>query len=327
MGALYPQWQKIIRIDVTNPPTATGYQVKVEIPWQLGMKDDFSDIRFSDNFRTLPYWIESSTSRSTATVWVKLTEINNAANEFYYYFDNGTASSESSGDNVFELFDDFLGSSVDTGRWTTRTGTISVSNSEVTVTNTATATPQGLKSAATYGSGYVCRYRAKLTKGSGDTYAEIAFDSWTYAIDIYNEGTTFNLQNYNGSDSTIYSLGSSNVNYNTFECVKESASKTRARVNDGSWIDGTAYIPSASLPLTVRPYTLNGSYNYVVVDWVLVRLYQATEPVCTPAAYGINTAFYQMVMRAKHVFEAATYPYTLAVSFVTDHMHLTWTEP
>lgn len=23
----------------------------------------------------------------------------------------------------------------------------------------------------------------------------------------------------------------------------------------------------------------------------------------------------------------ATYPYTLAVSFITDHMHLTWTEP
>jgi hypothetical protein len=23
----------------------------------------------------------------------------------------------------------------------------------------------------------------------------------------------------------------------------------------------------------------------------------------------------------------ATYPYTLAVSFVTDHMHLTWSEP
>jgi len=118
MGLFYPEWLRVARISVANPPTATGYQVQVTVTWMPGMNDDFSDIRFSDYYRTLPYWIESSTTRSTATVWVKLTETGEAAREFFLYYGNGAAASESDGDDVFDFFDDFSGTSLDTDKWT-----------------------------------------------------------------------------------------------------------------------------------------------------------------------------------------------------------------
>jgi len=319
MGFFYPQWQKITRIGVTTPPTTTGYQVKVEIPWQPGMRDDFADLRFSDYYRTLPYWIETSTTRVTATVWVKLTEINQMAEEFFCYYGNGGASSESNGENVFLFYDHFLGSAVDTNKWTIKqAGTISVANSIITVTgnlgwiNTI---------AQTFGQNTAVRSYAQLHKTTtsyGVGY-DLANNSEYGFIRSDNVGTLRRFLFKTGATKGTDFSPDIDENYHVWETKRNSTGLTST--SDGTQVGTLAWTSTTSMGVSCLAEAGHSYY-----DWIVVRTIQATEPTCTPAESGINTAFYQALLRAKHIFESS-YPYTLAVSFVTDHMHLTWTEP
>jgi len=77
----------------------------------LSLAYNFSDIRFIYKFeskvRELPYWIENFTNES-AIVWVKVPFIPKTSNTtIYMYYGNPSAISQSNGDSVFILFDDF----------------------------------------------------------------------------------------------------------------------------------------------------------------------------------------------------------------------------
>ena len=86
----------------------------------------------------LPYWIEKwDAQNEQAKVWVKVPKIPaNGSVDLYIYYGSPTAVSESDGESVFEFFDDFEGSSLDTSKWTVRSGTsYYVQNSELHVTD------------------------------------------------------------------------------------------------------------------------------------------------------------------------------------------------
>jgi len=329
MGFFYPQWQKITRIGVTTPPTTTGYQVKVEVPWQPGMRDDFADLRFSDYYRTLPYWIETSTTRVTATVWIKLTEINEAAREFFCYYGNGGAISESSGTTVFSFFDHFLGTTLDTNLWDNglQNGTTSVANSIGTVTG-GTSGWQEQKSKTSYGVNTALRTSLKFEAvtnhhlfgygciGGSPDYEVLV--SYTLA----DNGAY--LQSINNGPYTVTPFADNlHSAYNVLEIKRISTTSEVVTVNGAGGCTITTNVVTGSMTLFFAAYGTGHTTN---LNWLLIRNLQATEPTCTPAESGINTAFYQALLRAKHVIQES-YPYTLAVSFVTDHMHLTWTEP
>ena len=102
---------------------------------------DYDDIRFTkaDGSTLLDLWIESSDS-NTAKIWVEVDSIAGTGNTtIYLYYGNAGASAVSDGDDTFPFFDDFPGSSVDTGKWTTTSpsGT-TVSGGYITVTGEMT---------------------------------------------------------------------------------------------------------------------------------------------------------------------------------------------
>ena len=73
-------------------------------------KEDGSDIRFinASEDTKLPYWIEEWNYNGNSKVWVKVDSIPTGSNVcLYLYYGNDSATSESDGDRVFELFDDF----------------------------------------------------------------------------------------------------------------------------------------------------------------------------------------------------------------------------
>ncbi len=68
-------WTNKVPIAITNPTGSaqTDYQVKVPVTFATGMRSDFNDLRFTDGSgNKLPYWIETFTASSAATVWVLL---------------------------------------------------------------------------------------------------------------------------------------------------------------------------------------------------------------------------------------------------------------
>ena len=318
MGFFYPEWPSIVRIDVTNPPVTTGYQVKVEIPWQPGMRDNFSDLRFSDYFRTLPYWIETHTARTTATIWVQCTETGEAAREYFCYYGNGGASSESDGGAVFDFFDDFLGTSLDTNKWTTSGGTVSVSDSIVTIT-----TGGYIQTKSTFPLNSTLEARHKFTATGADAIG--FWDNGGNSAMWYSDGATNLIYMMKaGATSTPATNGLRGEFYN-FK-IKWASDQVRFYQNDVEFSNSpfttTANIPIISLPIQLRA---GGTTKYNYADWLAIRKYQSTEPVCTPAESGINTAFYQGYLRAKGLITAAAGITLTAIQHLT-HIDLSWSE-
>jgi hypothetical protein len=89
--------------------TLSEFQVRINVCHETDMRPDFSDVRFvrgaSEN---LSYWKQSYVSGLNAVFWVKVPELPSDLNVMIYmYFGNFQATDESSGDSVFEFFDDF----------------------------------------------------------------------------------------------------------------------------------------------------------------------------------------------------------------------------
>ena len=134
---------------ITHPTGVTDYQIKFTVYKGVGSstgssiylnnhcKDDFSDVRFSiDNSTSLSYWIESYTSGVSAVIWVKFASILTTTVSIYY--GNVLVTSESNGVNTFILFDDFLGSSLDTTtNWTLDAGSVTVTGGTAVVASGA----------------------------------------------------------------------------------------------------------------------------------------------------------------------------------------------
>ena len=326
MGFFYPEWPNIVRIDVTNPPTTTGYQVIVEIPWQPGMQDGFSDLRFSDYFRTLPYWIETSTTRSTATVWVKLTEINEAAREFFCYYGSGGASSESDGGAVFDFFDDFLGTSLDTNKWTGDTAYGFVSDSILTYQTGALPVNRSIRATQNaYGVNYCIETYAKLHNPSSHCFLGWGDAVWVplNSVALYAQTATYLIHQVGG----VYYVEDSNYTkdvYKRWTMGRNGSTNLRFYENgvELSRSPITSNFPTNNLYAMIEDAD---EASTVYVDWLAIRKYQASEPVCTPASYSINTAFYQGYLRAKGLITAAAGITLTAIQHLT-HIDLSWSE-
>ncbi|RLJ04590.1 MAG: hypothetical protein DRP18_04530 [Candidatus Aenigmatarchaeota archaeon] len=142
-SAIYPNWsyRRPITLNNTGTSELTDYQVLIEVDTaslisEGKMNSDCSDIRFSNSSDSgvLPYWIEPNTCNSTNTkIWVKVDKIPTGESTIYMYYGNSDATSESNADNVFDLFDEFEGTSLDTSKWCSTTGSVSVSDGKVTI--------------------------------------------------------------------------------------------------------------------------------------------------------------------------------------------------
>ena len=94
---------------------ATGTDTSTDIYLGTNVNNDLSDLRFTSNNGStlLSYWIESYTSGSVATVWIKIPSIpaNPCTTTIYTYYDNSSASTLSNGTNTFIDFckDDLTG--------------------------------------------------------------------------------------------------------------------------------------------------------------------------------------------------------------------------
>lgn len=85
----------------------TDYQIKKTITYVAGnMQTDFQDLRFATLSGTnIPYWEESVTTSTSATVWLKVSAISNTEDtQVWMYYGNSSVSSASSGTNTFVAY-------------------------------------------------------------------------------------------------------------------------------------------------------------------------------------------------------------------------------
>jgi len=108
-------------LNYTGSESLSDYTVHLslsssDIPFEK-LSVDRKDLLFVDsNNEALPYWIEEINS-SRISLWLKFSEIERGKTVFYLYFGNPGFCGESSGEEIFLLFDDFEDGERNTSKW------------------------------------------------------------------------------------------------------------------------------------------------------------------------------------------------------------------
>jgi hypothetical protein len=165
----YPLFTNFREVTISNHP-GNGKQIIIEVTHETGMKNDFSDLRFSDASAAIPYWIMDPTTGnpSSVSVMIKLT----AATTIFKHWGKSDATSESNPEAVCLLYDDFTGTVLDTNKWTViakdgdgnnieSTVTLSDSNAVIAYKNTY-AGAEGLTTVDAYPAGIDIHFRSKV---------------------------------------------------------------------------------------------------------------------------------------------------------------------
>jgi len=297
---------------VINNATGAGanYTVQIRVNYGSGIdtgdnvylngkcRTDFDDIRFtkSDGITLLGYWIEEKSTSNYAYIWVKLTvDVSNSPVTIYIYYGNQLATSASYGDDTFLLFDDFLGSSLNTAKWTvvTNQGTLQVTSGYLRM-----ALPSGGKvidvaSVASFSGGLSIEYRQYLVPASpgyyyssvyygpnNNNYSSIGYATWSgYESALYT-GTTKHPPRCAGSESTdgdVISNPPTNTWFREQFIVPPSGTLKRV-LNRQTLEAATRYV--GSLGGKVGLYGCSPA-SYAVecrTDWIFVRKYVYPEP-------------------------------------------------
>lgn len=116
-------WVKRKRVGINNAGSAgSNIVVKLDVAYDSDMQTDFDDLRFTATDGTeLPYFVKSKTNSVSAEVYIKVNSLVNGTNSIQMYYGNVAASSNSSS-NVFDIYDDFSGGSLDGSKWTGGSG-------------------------------------------------------------------------------------------------------------------------------------------------------------------------------------------------------------
>ncbi len=176
-------------VTITNSGAAlTDYQVKVDVPYDPHMQEDFDDIRFADgNGNSLSHWRESYTASTSAVFWVKVPSIPTGNSTIYMHYGDESASSTSDGEATFVFFDDFESGNLN--KWTVVTDTF-----WTIATDQKRSGTYSLKAGSTSTSN-------KYIVATGVDESDLVYDSWWYATattpDIASQLRAQNTTPYN----------------------------------------------------------------------------------------------------------------------------------
>jgi len=264
-------------------------------------RSDWGDVRFStDNATELLYWIENNTGTSTSQrFWFNMPSIPQGVvnqTSVYIYYGN---SSKTRNDDIQLTFqtgggdgDDFNGASLNATKWTTATGTVAVAGGVVNITNTASSTSQGIKSASAYGYKAI-RFRSRLATNSTVNYNEIGFDAWgsdNTVIGWMMDGTPpqnkIAVESYNGTQTFSVIQYNPDTIYHVYDLLRDNSSSIRGKNESISYVSVNATIPTVVLNATIRPYYTTGTPANMLLstDWLVVRNLVSPEP--THSTYG-----------------------------------------
>lgn len=266
----------------------TAYQIKISLDTasliaQGKLQGDCDDIRFADSLNAnIPYWIESGCNTNSSIIWIKTDLSASGSKAVYVYYGNASVGSGQDGSSVFDFFDDFSGSSLDTSKWdTVGTGTTTLSGGIMT-TGSGNTSPYTVKSKATFGNNYAVRSRLK-SGHIGASYTELAgfsSDAGYGAQAIYaNVSSSYQTKYYSrdaSSNATSAILGWTANTYAVQDIIRNSTVSNIFKVNDGSQVAMSTYVYAGTDSKAV--FTTVNSGSSIASDWILVRKYISTEP-------------------------------------------------
>lgn len=251
-------------ITTSNFPTATS----------LG------DVTFvSATNQTYPAWVEQVTGTApnrTAWIWVKVLADLSSSQSFYIKYGSGQTQQTPNGNDVFLLFDDFSGSSLDTGKWSTqRPANTSLSSGELSTTGGGAEA--WVRSASTFGD---------HTELVGRVYPA---NTALHYVGLWGFVNSYGFLNRweNQSVSGVW-VGSTNNDLAAKFASTYYRMQIRRSGGNGSLIidgvlrDSRTGVSTDNQTVVISQTYDNGSLHKV--DWVGVKKYRTTEPSFSSAS-------------------------------------------
>ncbi len=277
-------------VTITTGENATyaGYQVRVTVPYDSEMASNYSDIRFFlENGAPLDFWIENYTGSVQGTdnayVWVEMPMALGASTTTtinLVYAAPDIASTEN-GDNVFVLFDDFSGSSLDASKWSSD-GTVTVTDGVARVSGPASS----IYSVSRFGPENAMKTLANIENGgqlgvgfSGDANsgAFINHDYINFSKTIESDG--------DGYTETSHPDALAPGIFNVYQVTK-SGFATRFYYNDENDRNGDNLMRDAVRVNQAERNAAAATWNDIQfeVDWFFVRKFVEGEPTASVGA-------------------------------------------
>jgi len=278
-------YRRAITITEQSGSTLTDYQVRIDLN---SSNFDFSkanadgrDIRFTadDGETLLSYYIEKwDDVNEEAIIWVKVPSIPaNGSVTIYMYYGNPSAVSESDGEAVFEFFDDFEGTSLDTNKWTNNGATLTFGSGYVNIAG------GNIISSTTYLYPVALRTRFRMNEGGAGTTGNskiIGFRTsagdksaaywWSSGSDTYYAGAK------NEGASTNVEVSELNA-WVTGEIVWPDTTKVDFYLDDVLEATITTNVPDEAIPIQLY----SDGQGSLDVDFVAIRKYAEQEPTAT----------------------------------------------
>ncbi len=272
----------------------TNYQIKIRVLRSLGIDSggnifvgtkcasDFADIRFTtnDGVTDLDYWLQDE---AEGIFWVEIDDSLDTNQDIYIYYGNSGASTTSDGAATFLFFDDFIGTSLDVGKWNewATGGSYSVSSSVLTITGGSGAWEQigtysqwadniAVHAYATWDEANYIQVGIDDRTANGNYQgAERSEAGWRKD----NAGRRYYV--YHDGSQTVSSRSSSISSYTHIALGWESGSSVRFWEAGVLQETTTSTVPSDDMGVC---FSARETTTDVSVDWVFVRKYVVTEP-------------------------------------------------
>jgi hypothetical protein len=282
-------------IDIANIAVTEGFQHRLNLARLPGMSSDYSDLGFSTLLGDkCSFWVESSPTYYIQPVWIN--PISGLHNRLLMFFGKSMIS-ESDGEGTFDLFDHFL--KVDSSKWTTISGTPSISGGTIVALIRAGGVSEEIDSIASFGLNYAVRGRVGAVHHQSTTYYEVFrfFNVWTrhanimlswsnstYGQKYVSQGdnltpaATTAISGYTAGTFCVWDIvrnGTTNIKY----YKDDSLQATHAGYDSGNW-----YVSLAAA---------NADGATIAADWVAVRKCASTEPTCTISWWGKNPYYHK----------------------------------
>lgn len=266
-------------IKLTHTGALTDYQAMTTIVYENSMLDNFDDIRFVNaSGEHIPYWIESQTDGSTADVWFMYDGLDGDT-YIWMYYGNELLESISDAENIFNFYDDFPGSSIDTDKWEGDTGSVSVTGGILTISGIN----ESVNTIINFSPDKIMEFRSQIPYSS---WTEWGFREPGVAKFVrgYMDGSNNWFTIYNGTGDEI----STNWDTSNQWTVKEfrwGSSFTKVQVFEDDVERTNSPYTGSNIPSDDLAVVFYSDNNINInVDWIRVREYAETEPTITVGA-------------------------------------------
>jgi hypothetical protein len=245
------------------------------------------DFRFTPSTATstIPYWIDSDTTTPNG-FWVRVSTLPAGANTVYMYYGNATANVAQSGDNTFDFFDDFIGSSLDAGKWTATGTGVSVANSILTISVPSPSWGHHVVSNSTFSNNKIIETRATMNAGAtGTIELMVGYGDWgtdTVTWSVGGEVSTADAQQWQArynvyNTATGTSISAVSMLYNTYDILSMAVLPSAAYF----YKNGVQFANSSANSINNKKITIANTAQDAKVDWIRIRKYAPTEPTIT----------------------------------------------